>query len=313
MPKPYSIDLRSKVIEAYKNGEGSIRNLAKRFKVSKNFVSDLIQLFKQTGGVEPRPHGGGNSSSIDEDGQAFIKKLIEEQPDIKLEDIRDRYNENHPEPVSRSTIDRILRKCKITRKKKSFFDPRKNSPENVKKQEEYKKNIAPFDAGEMIFIDETGSVRNMTGNYARSPQGQPAKCAKSLTRGTRISTAGALTVEGVVAAFCYTGTMNAELFRFFVENFLIPILTPKNVVVLDNASTHYDETAIEMIEVTGAGIIFLPPYCPELNPIEYIWAKVKNFIKKTVISNTEELYQTIADALKTITFDDALNSINHCL
>jgi len=91
------------------------------------------------------------------------------------------------------------------------------------------------------------------------------------------------------------------------------VLKPSNVVILDNAKSHYDEEAIAMIEATGAGVVFLPPYSPELNPIEHIWAKVKSFIKKTVISNTEELYQAIASALKTISPDDAKNSFQHGL
>jgi transposase len=95
--------------------------------------------------------------------------------------------------------------------------------------------------------------------------------------------------------------------------FLVPVLIPSNVVVLDNAKVHYDEDAIAMIEATGAGVLFLPPYSPELNPIEHIWSKVKSFIKKTVISTTEELYQAIEDALETITPDDAKNCFQHCL
>ena len=68
-----------------------------------------------------------------------------------------------------------------------------------------------------------------------------------------------------------------------------------------------------MIEATGVGVLFLPPYSPELNPIEFIWAKVKNFIRKTVISNTDELYQTIAKALEEITPLDAQNCFQHGL
>jgi len=82
---------------------------------------------------------------------------------------------------------------------------------------------------------------------------------------------------------------------------------------MDNARVHYDEDAIAMIEATGARTMFLPAYSPELNPIEHIWSKVKNFIKKTVISNTEELYQALADALETITPLDAQNCFQHCL
>jgi len=68
-----------------------------------------------------------------------------------------------------------------------------------------------------------------------------------------------------------------------------------------------------MIETTGAGVVFLPPYSPELNPNEFIWSKIKNFIKKTLISNTDELYQTLAEALETITPNEAQGCFQHCL
>ncbi len=135
-----------------------------------------------------------------------------------------------------------------------------------------------------------------------------------MNRGTRVSTIGALGTEGLFTAFCYKGTMTGFLFAFFVKQFLVPVLTPSNVVILDNVKIDMmREDAIAMIEATGAGVLFLPPYLPELNPIEHIWSKVKSIIKKTVISTTEELYQAIEDALDTITPDEAKNGFQHCL
>lgn len=126
-------------------------------------------------------------------------------------------------------------------------------------------------------------------------------------KGTRISTIGALGTKGLLTAFCYQGTLTGFLFAFFVKEYLVPILTSSNVVILDNAKSHYDIDTIAMIETTGAGVVFLPPYSPELNPIEHIWSKVKNYIKKMVISNTSVLYQAIAEALDSITPGDAQN------
>lgn len=122
-----------------------------------------------------------------------------------------------------------------------------------------------------------------------------------------------MTIEGLSSPFCYEGTLNTQLFEFWVENFLLPILTPQSVVILDNASIHKNEEVIAMIEETQASVLFLPPYCPELNPIEPIWAKIKSDLKKILISTTDELYQAIAEALDTITSDDARNSFLHCL
>ncbi len=82
---------------------------------------------------------------------------------------------------------------------------------------------------------------------------------------------------------------------------------------LDNATVHYDEDAIAMIETTGAGVMYLPSYSPELNPIENIWSKVKNYLRKIPILDTEQLYTAIAEALNTITPSDARNSLIHCL
>jgi len=85
MPKPYSIDLREKIVAAYENKEGSIQKLAKRFKVSKNFVADLLKRVKQTGQIAPKPHGGGHPPSVKGNGEIFLLELVESQPDLILE------------------------------------------------------------------------------------------------------------------------------------------------------------------------------------------------------------------------------------
>jgi len=124
MPKPYSIDLREKIVAAYENKEGSMQKLANRFKVSKNFVADLLKRVKQTGICAPKTHGGGHPPSVKVQGETFLKVLIENKPDLILEEIRDEYKE-HFEPVSRSTIDRTLTRLKLTRKKRRCLIPEK--------------------------------------------------------------------------------------------------------------------------------------------------------------------------------------------
>jgi len=88
MPKPYSIDLRQKIVAAYENKEGSMQKLADRFKVSKNFVAHDLKRVKQTCEIAPKPHNGGHPPSVKVQGETFIKVLIENQPDLILEEIR---------------------------------------------------------------------------------------------------------------------------------------------------------------------------------------------------------------------------------
>ncbi|OAD22458.1 protein containing Paired box protein [Candidatus Thiomargarita nelsonii] len=75
MPKPYSRDLRHKIIEAYKNGEGSMRQLGKRFKVSVTFIFSLLKRLSQTGSIDPQPHGGGRSPAVKAEGPNFLKQF----------------------------------------------------------------------------------------------------------------------------------------------------------------------------------------------------------------------------------------------
>jgi len=119
MPVAYSIDLRQKVVDAYKNKEGSMRILAKRFKVSFSFVYSLLKRYSRTGSVNPKPHAGGQVSKIKTDGKKFLKELIKEQPGLTLEELSVEYSK-HFQVVGSSTIDRTLKKLKLTRKKKSI-------------------------------------------------------------------------------------------------------------------------------------------------------------------------------------------------
>jgi len=132
------------------------------------------------------------------------------------------------------------------------------------------------------------------------------------TKGDRISTIGALSIFGIQAPFCFEGTLDGPLFLYYIQHFLLPYLAPGKVVVMDNASAHKTDEIIELIESTGAKILFLPPYCPEMNPIEYCWSKIKNFLKKKKPQTKKLLYETITDALKIITAKDIQGYFNHC-
>ena len=125
-----------------------------------------------------------------------------------------------------------------------------------------------------------GAVLNLTPLYGRSPQGERVYGAKPTGPGRRISTIGALGVEGLKTAMCFEGTLNGEGFLQFLDQFLVPILRPGQIVLLDNAKAHQVAGVRERIEGTGARVLYLPPYSPDLNPIEMAWSKVKQFLRK---------------------------------
>ena len=114
---PYSSDLRQKVFDAYQNKEGSIRKLARRFKVSPSFVNTLLQRYRNEGTIEPKPHAGGPEPSLKAPQLEVLEELVTQDNDATLEQLADRLCERTQIRVSSTTIHRALKKLNLTRKK----------------------------------------------------------------------------------------------------------------------------------------------------------------------------------------------------
>ena len=128
--------------------------------------------------------------------------------------------------------------------------------------------------------------------YAWAPKGQKAIGEISGKRYARESFVAALCGKDVLAPLCYQGSCNTVLFNMWVEDFLVPHLKPGQVVVLDNATFHKSETTRRLIEAAGCTLLFLPPYSPDLNPIEVFWANLKSKIR-SLINNFSTLQEAI--------------------
>jgi transposase len=164
----------------------------------------------------------------------------------------------------------------------------------------------------LIFIDETGSVLNMTLPYGRSLEGERAFASCPVSKGERISTIGALSTEGLKASMSFEGTLNGTVFLSFLKNILIPELKSGDVVICDNAATHKVANVKELIESKGARMVYLPPYSPEFSPIELCWSKFKHFLRKAKARTKESLHQAISEAVNTITKENSKGWFEHC-
>jgi transposase len=126
MARAYSSDLRSRIVNTYEQGETSIRKVAKQFQVSKNFVVELLKLWKSTRSVSPRPHGGGNPSKFAASHIAILEEIVEQYNDATLEELAKLLEEKCGLSVSPSTICRQLQKLNLTLKKKLSITQFKN-------------------------------------------------------------------------------------------------------------------------------------------------------------------------------------------
>jgi transposase len=119
-------------------------------------------------------------------------------------------------------------------------------------------------------------------------------------------------LDGSTACMAIDGATTGEIFEVYVREILCPTLKSGDIVILDNLGAHKRQAAIDAIESTGAKVRFLPPYSPDLNPIEKMWSKIKEFLRAAKARTQEALYDAIAAALKTITSKDAIGWFKSC-
>lgn len=151
----------------------------------------------------------------------------------------------------------------------------------------------------------------MTRLYGRAPTNERVNDYVPDVRFERTSIISTLSLSGVKAPLTFKGTMDGDLFGFYVENCLAPTLLPGDIVVLDNASSHKVADVLEPIFEKGATVWFLPEYSPDLNPIEMMWSKVKSILRKLKPRTVEELHVALQIALTSVTLEDIIGWFSH--
>lgn len=152
----------------------------------------------------------------------------------------------------------------------------------------------------------------MTRMWGRAPRGERICEATPQGRWEVLTTLGAMSLRGIDAAMTIESATDGEVFKAYVEQVLCPKLRQGDVVILDNLSAHKVPGACKLIEARGAQLLYLPPYSPDLNPIEKAWSKFKKFLRDAKARTKEALDQAVTDALKTITAENAAAWFRHC-
>jgi transposase len=296
---PYSQDLRKRVLETVRRGDGSVRQIARRFLVSVSFVTRLLRTHRDTGSLEPKPHGGGNPAVLAPEDLQRLRELVRQQPDATLEELRQRLGAS----CSAMTISRALRKLGLPRKKKVPRAAEQDRPDVREKRQEFREELAGVDPRRLVFVDECGANTAMTRTHGRAPVGQrvytdtPGRWESiTLTCGMRLS--------GVTATLAFPGATNTDVFEAYVGEVLVPELKPGDVVVWDNLKPHESEEAIEAVEAAGARVVPLPPWSPDLTPIEEMFSKVKGSLRSAAARTKETVYAAFGSALHDVTLDD---------
>jgi transposase len=169
-----------------------------------------------------------------------------------------------------------------------------------------------LDPARLVFIDETWAKTNMARTRGYAPKGQRLVEAVPHGHWHTSTFVGALTTIGFVAPMVVDGAINGELFRAYVEKVLVPDLRRGDVVVLDNLGSHTATGVREAVEGAGCRLLFLPPYSPDLNPIENAFSKLKGLLRKAAERTVEGLWAAIGRLLLRFAPDECRNYIRQC-
>lgn len=169
-----------------------------------------------------------------------------------------------------------------------------------------------LDAECMVFVDEMGANTSLLPLYAWSRQGERARLRAPRNRGKNTTLLASMSSEGMGTALAVQGGTNKAVFEAYVERVLAPSLEPGQVVVMDNLSAHKGEEVRELIEGRGCELLFLPPYSPDLNPIEQAFSKIKGLLRKAQARTKEALIEALGAAISAVTGGDARGFFEHC-
>jgi transposase len=162
-----------------------------------------------------------------------------------------------------------------------------------------------------VFIDETWATTNMTRRYGRAPRGERLVAAVPYGHWKTSTLVAGLRVSGITAPLVVDGAINGDIFRAYVEQVLAPTLKPGDIVVLDNLSSHKVAGVRAAIEARGATLVYLPPYSPDLNPIEQAFAKLKALLRKLAARTVARLWDALGDLLVSFTPQECANYLAH--
>jgi transposase len=164
-----------------------------------------------------------------------------------------------------------------------------------------------------VFLDESGVTVGMTRRFARCVGGRRVREGTPESHWKVVTILAAMSLRGMIAPMTIEAATDTDIFLAYLDHVLCPVLRPGDVVVMDNLSSHKVEGVRSRIQAVGADVLYLPPYSPDLNPIEKAWSKLKQILRSAKARTAEALYQAIRNAIPEITPDNATAWFRTCL
>jgi transposase len=291
MAKPYSQDLRNRVIDAVERGEMSRRAAARRYEISESVANKWLERVERDGSREPVGHGGHRASKLMphpglSGGRAGREIGPHASGALRSPFGRARGQSRHLDDEP------LLSPNRRHGQKKTLVAREQDRPDISRHRKRWRTYQGLIDPRRLVFIDETWTKTNMTRLRGWAPRGERLVDKVPQGKWKTATFLAALRNDRIEAPCLFDGPINGERFHAYVEQLLVPTLKPGDVVILDNLGSHRGKAVRKAIRDVGARLVFLPKYSPDLNPIEQVFAKFKTLLRKAGARS----YEAISDA-----------------
>jgi transposase len=294
MARAYSLDLRERVVAAVAAGE-SCRKVAATFRVSVASVVKWSQRFRATGSAAARPMGGQRPYALAGERNWLLGRLAE-KPDMTLRALLTELAERGI-VVSYFAVWNFFEHEGISFKK-SLHASEQDRPDVARRRTRGKQHQAKLDPARVVFIDETWAKTNMTRTHGRCARGVRLVAKVPHGHWRTLTFLAALRCDRIDAPCVIDGPINGETLLAYVQQMLVPTLKPGNIVIMDNLGSYKGKAVRRAIRAAGAKLFFLPPYSPDLNLIEQVFAKLKTLLRKAAERTVEATWRRIGSLLK---------------
>jgi transposase len=282
--------------------------VAARFKVSVASVVKWSQRFRATGSAAAKRMGGYRPYALARE-RAWLLGRVAETPDVTLRALLAELTDRGIK-VSYYAVWHFFEHEGISFKK-SLHASEQDRPDVARRRAQWKKYQGRLDPTRLVFIDETWAKTNMTRRHGRSRRGSRLVAKVPHGRWRTLTFLAALRCDRLDAPRVIDGPINGDSFLAYVEQLLVPTLRRGDVVIMDNLGSHKRQAIRRAIRAAGAKLFFLPPYSPDLNPIEQVFAKLKALLRKAAERTIEATCKRIGHLLSAFTPAECANYLKN--
>ena len=300
-------EARKLILEGYDKGI-RVKELAKCFSVNTCSIYRLLKRRSETGSYETQTNLRGKKPKLSDADHQRILSLLEKQPDITCLEIIETLN------LSSALIQSgvFFRKQDTAGRKSLFMPVNKIVPDVAEKRKNWNDLISGFRASDLVFLDESGCNTDMTRRYAYSLGGSRAVDSTPLSKPKNTTILSSIQLDGTLHYTTFSGGTTVEHFKHYLKDILLPHLNCDSVLVMDNMKSHHAKAVKDLLDSSGVRYIYLPPYSPDLNPIEKLWSKVKALLRKFKARSLDALPNAIQHAFQNVSPSDCSGWFRSC-